>query len=151
MRELTEDEKETIYLSLLHLGVVNWTKSSCRMEYAMRYVIQHEDISNIQVLEMYVDVAKMAHCKWKAIERSLRYSLDSMWKSYGLDCAKLFFHSATPVPKPSMSQFLYIYKQEFENGNIRKWNDSIATPLDMAECKECTADASDDTKVSLFE
>ena len=128
MRELTEEEKETIYLSLLHLGVVNWTKSSRRMEYAMRYVVQHDDIQNMPVIELYVDVAKMVHCKWNAVERSLRYMLGSMWKDYGSECAQLFFHSATPVSKPQMSQFLYLYKQEFENGNIRRWNESIAEP-----------------------
>ena len=129
MRELTEADKETIYLSLLHLGVVRWTKSSRRMEYAMRYVVQHEDLPNMQVIELCADVAKMDHCKWKAVERSLRYMLNTMWKDYGAECAMLFYHSATPVPKPSLSQFLYIYKQEYESGNIQRWNDSIAIPL----------------------
>lgn len=129
MRELTEAEKQTIYLSLLHLGVVHWTKGSKRMELAMRYVVQREDILDMQVLEMYADVAKMAHCKWKAIERSLRASLTNMWKSHGLECSRLFFHSAVLVERPPMSQFLYLYKQEFENGNIQHWNESIAVPL----------------------
>ena len=136
MRELTKAEKETIYLSLLHLGVISWTKASQRMELAMRYVVQQEDISKMQVLEMYADVAKMEHCKWKAIERSLRYALNSMWKNYGLECSQLLFHSATLVKRPQMSRFLYLYKQEFDNGNIQQWNDSIATPLDFDVIEE---------------
>lgn len=150
MRELTEDDKETIYLSLLHLGVVRWTKSSRRMEYAMRYVIQHDDIQNMQVIELYVDVAKMDRCKWKAVERSLRYMLNSMWKDYESECAMLFYHSATPVQKPTMAQFLYIYKQEYERGNIRKWNNSIAIPLFSSLSEACHFDRlSDETDVGI--
>lgn len=129
MRELTEAEKQTIYLSLLHLGVVHWTKGSKRMELAMRYVVQREDILDMQVLELYADVAKIAHCNWKAMERSLRASLTNIWKDYGMECSRLFFHSATLVERPPMSRFLYLYKREFENGNIQRWNESIAAPL----------------------
>ena len=136
MRELTEAEKETIYLSLLHLGVVHWTKGSKRMELAMRYMIQREDVSDMQALELYADVAKMSRCKWTAIERSLRTALTNMWRDYGLECSRLFFHSTTLVERPQVSKFVYLYKREFENGSIQRWNESIATPLDLSAYKE---------------
>ena len=140
MRELPEAEKETIYLSLLHLGVVHWTKGSKRMELAMRYMIQREDVSDMQTLELYADVAKMSRCKWTAIERSLRTALTNMWRDYGLECSRLFFHSTTLVERPQVSKFVYLYKREFENGNIQRWNESIATPLDLSAYKEHEAD-----------
>ena len=130
MRELTKAEKETIYLSLLHLGVVHWTKGSKRMELAMRYMIQREDVSDMQALELYADVAKMSRCKWTAIERSLRTALTKMWRDNGLECSRLFFHSTMLVERPQVSKFVYLYKREFENGNIQRWNESIATTLD---------------------
>jgi hypothetical protein len=140
MRELTEAEKETIYLSLLHLGVVHWTKGSKRMELAMRYMIQREDVSDMQALELYADVAKMSRCKCTAIERSLRPALTNMWRDYGLECSRLFFHSTTLVERPQVSKFVYLYKREFENGSIQRWNESIATPLDLSAYKEHEAD-----------
>lgn len=140
MRELTEAEKETIYLSLLHLGVVHWTKGSKRMELAMRYMIQREDVSDMQALELYADVAKISRCKWTAIERSLRTALTNMWRDYGLECSRLFFHSTTLVERPQVSKFVYLYKREFENGSIQRWNESIATPLDLSAYKEHEAD-----------
>ena len=140
MRELTEAEKETIYLSLLHLGVVHWTKGSKRMELAMRYMIQREDVLDMQALELYADVAKMSRCKWTAIERSLRTALTNMWRDYGLECSRLFFHSTTFVERPQVSKFVYLYKREFENGSIQRWNESIATPLDLSAYKEHEAD-----------
>ena len=49
MRELTKAEIQTIYLSLLHLGVIHWTKSSKRMQLAMQYVVAREDLAGMPV------------------------------------------------------------------------------------------------------
>lgn len=129
MRELTEAEKETIYYSLVHLGAIRWARSTKRMMYALQYVIQHENITDMQVIELYVDIAKKDHCKWSAVERSLRYFINAMWEKHDLECSMLFFHSGKPVPRPSNSQFLIVYKTEYEKGNIQKWNDAVAKPL----------------------
>lgn len=147
MRELTKAEIHTIYLSLLHLGVIHWTKSSKRMQLAMQYVVAREDLAGMPVIELYADIAKINHDKWQAVERSLRVSLDSIWKNHTQECSQLFFHSATPVKKPQMSQFLYLYKQEFENGNIQRWNESIATPLDFEAAETVEDDGEHDDDV----
>ena len=129
MRELTEADKETIYYSLVHMGVVGWNRSCIRMQYALEYVVQHENLTDMQVIPMYVDIAKMDHCKWKAVERSLRYTINSIWEKQGLECSMLLYHSGTQVKRPSNSNFLYQYKEEYKKGNIQRWNDSVATPI----------------------
>ena len=107
MRELTEAEKKTIYLSMLHLGVVRWTKSSRRLEYALQYVIQHEDIWNMQMTELYVDISRLDHSTWIAVERSLRVIIHRLWSVRRDVCEKLFFHSEQHHERLSVSQFLY--------------------------------------------
>ena len=121
---LTQEDKDLIYYTLLHLGSVGWTKACTRMISAMEYVLVH-DISNMQVSSLCVDIGKEHRVTWLAVERSLRCCIKRMWRLHHQECVNLFYHTHVLIPIPSTSDFLFMFKKEFQNGNIRRWHESF--------------------------
>ena len=117
------DDNEYIYLSLLHLGAVGWTKAFKRLICALQYVTSH-DTESAPIKHLYTELASAQNCTYSVIERSLRYVIGQIWEASGSECSKLLFHSSERLRRPSVSEFLLLYSVAFKSGTIQAWVDS---------------------------
>jgi len=121
------DEQTYIHLSLLYLGIKSWNNSSRRLEAALQYAIDNQ-ISEKQTMKcLYADLAKAQSCKWNAMERSLRYAIRTLWDKQSECCTKLLYRSCELMPKPCISEFLYLYAAAYNDGVIQDWVDARMT------------------------
>ncbi|MBQ8551906.1 MAG: hypothetical protein IJ428_03725 [Clostridia bacterium] len=123
--QLSSDDYRYIHLSLLHLGVVRWTKSSLRLERAIIFAMSNRLIPRRSVSSLYAELNKDDNCTESAIERSLRYVVRVLWECDPRNCSWMFYHSAEALPSPSVSEFLCLYVSAFKRGVIREWVDSF--------------------------
>lgn len=118
-------DAEYVKSFLLHMNAYRWTKASKRMEVALLYLIESGGPDNIQVKAIYAEVASRMHCSWNAVERSLRYALNSLWQNRQADCSRLFYREMTRCECPTVSDFLYIFYSAYKRGVISSFVDSI--------------------------
>ena len=120
------NDNEYIYLSLLHMGAVGWTKASKRLARALEYVTSH-DTDAEPIRHIYTMLASEQGCSYNVIERSLRYVIRQIWEASGDECSKLLLHSNEKQKCPSVSVFLLTYASAFKSGIIQAWVDSKET------------------------
>ncbi len=121
------DDNEYVYLSLLHLGAVEWNKSSKRLLLALQYVVTHDVVIDGPVKCLYAELAHSQRCTYSVIERSLRYAIGRMWECSCAECSKLLYHSRETRRCPSVSEFMRLYSDAFKRGAIQAWVDSLET------------------------
>ena len=119
------DDNEYIYLSLLHLGAVSWSKSHKRLLHALQYVISHDLITSKPARHLYAELAALENCSYGIIERSLRYAIRGIWECSHVECSKLLYHSRAVARCPSVSDFIFLYARAFKHGAIQEWVDSL--------------------------
>ncbi|MBQ8248478.1 MAG: hypothetical protein IJY93_01155 [Clostridia bacterium] len=119
------DDNEYVYLSLLHLGVVRWNRSSKRLLRALQYVISNDLVIEGPVKCLYAELATAQKCTYGVIEHSLRYAIGRMWECSHTECSKLLYHSSEIHRCPSVSEFLCLYSDAFKRGIIQTWVDSL--------------------------
>ncbi len=119
------DNNEYIYLSLLHLGVVKWSKSSKCLLRALQYVISNDLVIEGPIKCLYAELATSQKCTYSTIERSLRYALERIWECSCAECSKLLYHSRDILQRPSVSEFIFLYSCAFKRGIIQAWVDSV--------------------------
>lgn len=134
--QLQFEERKYIHLSLLHLGVIKWSKSARRLRSAIEYVLEHEAIIELPIGYLYEYLAKQEGCSYNVIERSLRYVINDLWRCDPKNCSKLFLRSAKPLPCPCVSEFLCLYIAAFQRGVIREWVDSFERRNVLFEYRE---------------
>lgn len=137
------DNNDYIYLSLLHLGAVEWNKSSKRLLNALQYVVIHENITAGPVKRLYTELADLHNITHIAIERSLRYAIGQLWECSSTECSKLLYHSKEAHRCPSVSEFLFLYSDSFKRGIIQAWVDSL-------EAEEEPRAVDTDTALDMF-
>jgi hypothetical protein len=120
-QKLTEEDRELVYLFLLHMDGYSWSKSSRRLEAALLYLMELEDPEDHQVKEVYSEVAIRTGGDWRAAERSLRHAIQRLWAMHTEECSKLFYHSSDHVYCPTVSEFLYIFHTANKRNLIRLW------------------------------
>lgn len=123
--QVSETNHRYIHSFLLHMGVVRWSKSSRRLELALQYIIDNNIIPEYPMKCLYVDMAKQQKSTYSAVERSLRYGIESMWECDAPSCSTIFFHSSEPVRRPCVSEFLCLFAQAYRQGDIIRWVDAI--------------------------
>lgn len=122
---LKQEEKRYIQLSLLYLGLLNWSKASKRLQNALECVIGSNYADEQHVMDLYIDLAERQKCSWSVIERSLRYAVQLIWNMDPVKCSKLFYRSSVRRSCPSVSEFLSIYISAFQRGVIKEWVDYL--------------------------
>ena len=120
-QRLTEEDRELVYLFLLHMDGYSWSKSSRRLEAALLYVLELEEPEDHQVKEVYSEVATRTGGDWRAAERSLRHAIQRLWGLHTEECSKLFYRSSAHIHCPSVSEFLYIFHTANKRNLIRLW------------------------------
>ena len=73
--QTSQENRELVYLFLLHMDGYSWNKGSRRLETALQYLLGLEVPEDHQVKEIYAEVAKRTGGDWRAAERSLRYGI----------------------------------------------------------------------------
>jgi len=121
---LKRENERYIQLSMLHLGILKWSKASRRLHLALQYAVEHNPDEQ-HVMDLYTDLAEKQKCSWSVIERSLRYAVQMLWKSDPVKCSKLFYRSSVCFPCPPVSEFLGVYVSAFQRGVIQEWVDYL--------------------------
>ena len=119
------DNNEYVYLSLLHMGAVEWTKASNRLLFALQYVTSRDSIATEPVKYLYTELAAEQNTTYSVVERSLRYAISRIWECSGAECSQLLYHSRETLPCPSVSEFMFLYNAAFQRGIIQKWVDTM--------------------------
>ncbi len=124
------DDNEYIYLSLLHLGIVKWNKSSNYLLRALQYVVSNDIIIEGPVKCLYAELATAQKCTYSVVERSLRYAIGRVWERRCAECSKLLYHSNETMHCPSVSEFIFLYSDAFKRGIIQTWVDTVEMDKD---------------------
>ena len=120
-QKVSAEDRELVYLFLLHMDGYSWSKSSRRLEAALLYLLELDDPEDHQVKEVYSEVAVRTGGDWRAAERSIRHAIQRLWGLHTEECSKLFYHSTDHIHCPSVSEFLYIFHTANKRNLIRLW------------------------------
>lgn len=120
-QRLSEEDRELVYLFLLHMDGYSWSKSSRRLEAALLYLLELDEPEDHQVKEVYSEVAIRTGGDWRAAERSLRHAIQRLWGMHTEECSKLFYRSSDYIHCPYVSGFLYIFHTANKRNLIRLW------------------------------
>lgn len=131
--KLKPEERQYIHLSLLHLGVVKWSKSALRLKCAIEYVIETDAIPEVPIGHIYDYLAQKEGSSYGTIERSLRYIVDELWSNDPENCSRLFYRYSYALPCPRVSDFLTVYVSAFQRGIIKEWVDSFEERTSLPE------------------
>ena len=124
-QQIAETNHRYIHSFLLHMGVINWSKSSRTLELALQFIIDNNIIPEYPMKCLYVDMAKQQKSTYSAVERSLRYAIEAMWEFDAPNCSMIFYHSSEPLRRPCVSAFLCLFAQAYRQGDIIRWVDAI--------------------------
>lgn len=118
---LPESDVECIHLFLLKMELCKWAKSSKRLETALICLLESGYPEDMQVKELYAEVASRTHSSWGAAERSLRYGVHTLWDSHREECSWLFYRVYHDCECPSVSDFLNLFYSAYQRGWIRSF------------------------------
>ena len=77
-QKVSAEDRELVYLFLLHMDGYSWSKSSRRLEAALLYLLELDDPEDHQVKEVYSEVAVRTGGDWRAAERSIRHAIQRL-------------------------------------------------------------------------
>lgn len=134
--KLKPEDRQYIHLSLLHLGVLKWSKAASRLKCAIEYVIETDAIPEVPIGHIYDYLAQKEGSSYGTIERSLRYIVNELWSNDPKNCSKLFYRCFYALPCPKVSDFLTVYVSAFQRGVIKEWVDSFEEQTSLFEGNE---------------